>query len=216
MGKDGRPESRSTPLGPSATGVVSRVLSANPKRTIVDPSLAPAGVLVLLYEKDGEYCVLMNKRTNHVEHHKGEVSFPGGSQNEEDLTLLDTALRETREEMGILPEDVEVLGELDDTPTTSRFLISPYVGTIRASYEFEPNDMEVAEVLEVPISALMDQSAVRREVRLVENEPVTWPAYAHRGHLIFGATAKVLDRFLELLRSVPEKEALWETTRPRQ
>ena len=126
-----------------AIGVVRNLLAENPKKTISDPSLIPAGVMLLLYPKDGEYCILLNKRTNHVEHHKGEISFPGGSKDEEDATLLDTALRETHEEMGIRPQDIDVLGELDDTPTNSRFLINAYVGTIPYPYDFKPSAIEV-------------------------------------------------------------------------
>jgi 8-oxo-dGTP pyrophosphatase MutT (NUDIX family) len=100
-------------------------LKANPKKSIINPSLTPAAVLLLLYLKDGEYCVLLNKRTDRVEHHKGEISFPGGVRDESDFTLLETALRETQEEMGIAPRHVELLGELDDTPTSTSFLITP-------------------------------------------------------------------------------------------
>ena len=196
-------------MGDTATALIRRILSANPKKTIVDPSLAPAGVMVLLYSKNGEYCVLLNKRTDRVEHHKGEISFPGGSKDEADKTLLDTALRETYEEMGISPTDVDVLGVLDDVPTSSQFLISPYVGTIPNSYRFEPNEREVAEVLEVPVSTLMDNETLRDEVRIVNGELVNSPTYSYQRHLIFGATARVLKRFLDLIDSLPDKEALW-------
>lgn len=203
-------------MAASAKEVVRRILSDNPKRTIVDPSLTPAGVMLLLYPKDGEYHILLNRRTANVEHHKGEVSFPGGRQDEEDGSLLDTALRETYEEMGVRPEDIELLGELDDMPTSSRFLISTHVGAIPYPYGFTPSQDEVAEVLEVPISALMDDQNFRHEARLVGGRLHGSPAYAYRGNLIFGATARVLGRFLELLRAAPDKEALWETNKPRR
>ena len=201
-------------MGATAIDAVRRILSANPKKAIVYPSLTPAGVMVLLYPKNGVYCILLNERTNHVEHHKGEISFPGGSKDEKDKTLLDTALRETHEEMGIPPEAVEVLGELDDMPTASRFLISPHVGTIPYPYRFHPNKVEVADVLEVPISTLLESDTVRDEVRIVDGRLVNSPTYSYRGHLITGATAGVLKRFLELLDTTPDKEALWRRTRP--
>ena len=197
-----------------AIGVVRNLLAENPKKTINDPSLIPAGVMLLLYPKDGEYCILLNKRTNHVEHHKGEISFPGGSKDEEDATLLDTALRETHEEMGIRPQDIDVLGELDDTPTNSRFLINAYVGTIPYPYDFKPSAIEVAEVLEVPVSVLMDESTIREEVRIIDGELVNRPAYSWRKHLIYGATARVLTRFMELLDTAPNKETLWKKHKP--
>ena len=199
----------------SVSDAIRRVLSENPKRSIDDTSLVPAGVMLLVYPKDGEYCILLNKRTEAVEHHKGEISFPGGSQDEEDKTLLDTALRETEEEMGIRAQDIDVLGELDDMPTSSRFLMSPYVGTIPSPYDFRPSAIEVAEVLEVPISSLLDPENVRDEAKIVDGQLDHSPTYAHRGHLIYGATARVLARFVELLDSAPDKEAPWKTKPPR-
>jgi len=198
----------------SASEVIRRVLSRNPKRAIDDPSLAPAGIMLIVYPKDGEYCILLNKRTDTVEHHKGEISFPGGSRDEEDKTLLDTALRETEEEMGVRARDIEVLGELDDVPTTSRFLMSPYVGTIPSSYDFRPSTIEVAEVLEIPISSLLDPENMRDEARIVDGELERSPTYAHNGHLVYGATARVLARFIELLDSAPAKEVPWKRKPP--
>lgn len=171
-------------------------------------------MFLLIYDKNGEYCVLLNKRTEQVEHHKGEISFPGGSKDPEDETLLQTALRETHEEMGVLPEHIKLLGELDDVPTTTSFLINTYVGTIPYPYEFRPSDIEVAEVLEVPIHHLMDGDNKRDEVRVSDGLPVNSPVYSYRGHLVYGATARILERFIELLRSAPEEEVLWTKTQP--
>ena len=198
---------------PSTIAAVRRILSQSPKKTLHDASLIPAGVMVLLYPDDGEYRVLLNVRSADVEDHKGEISFPGGRMDEGDGTLLDTALRETHEEMGIQPQDVEVLGELDDVATRSSYVISPYVGTIPIPYHFKPNDREVAEVLEVPVSMLVDPGSLRDEMRLVDGEPVNSPSYAYRGHLIFGATAKVLRRFLEHLEGASDEEAPWRSER---
>ena len=198
-------------MEPEAIKVIKRILSETPKNTLTDPSLTPAGVLLLLYPKDGEYCILLNKRTDQVEHHKGEISFPGGRKDEGDKSSLDTALRETHEEMGIRPEDVELLGDVDDMPTRSRFLVSTHVGTIPYPYEFSPSEAEVAEVLEVPISRLMDEDCIREQAHLVDGQVVRTTAYAYEGHLIFGATARILDRFLGLLNTAPEKEAVWRT-----
>ena len=200
-------------MGASPKEVIRRILAENPKKTISDPLLSPAGVLLLLYPKDGEYCVLLNRRTDQVEHHKGEISFPGGSKDANDATLLDTALRETYEEMGIRPEDVEVLGQVDDTPTTTNFLITTTVGTIPYPYDFNPSELEVAEVLEVPLTALMDDETRRDEVRIVGDELDHVPSYVYKGHLIFGATARVLSRFLELLETAPSRERLWTSQR---
>ena len=197
----------------SATELIRRILTENPKKTVVDSSLTPAGVTLLLYPKDGEYCILLNKRTDTVDDHKGEISFPGGRKDPEDKTLLDTALRETHEEMGIPPDDVDVLGEIDDVPTNTSYLISTFVGTIPYPYEFAPSEAEVAEVLEVPISTLMDINSARDEVRVRDGELVNSVSYSYDGHLIFGATARILSRFLELLDTAPEREAPWKSVR---
>jgi 8-oxo-dGTP pyrophosphatase MutT (NUDIX family) len=203
-------------MGATATQIIGRILSENPKKTISDASLTTAGVMLLLYPKDGEYCILLNKRTDEVEHHKGEISFPGGRKDAEDRTALDTALRETHEEMGIRVEDVEYLGEIDDFRTNSGFLVNTYVGTIPYPYRFHPSEAEVAEVLEVPISTLTDVNMHRDEVRIVCGALASSPTYSSGGHLIYGATARVLRRFLELLDSVPNKEALWRTRKPQR
>ena len=196
-------------MGDAAKELLRRILSANRNKPARDPALKPAGIMVLLLPADGEYRILLNKRTHQVEHHKDEISFPGGARDGADKTLLETALRETSEEMGILPEDVDVLGELDEMPTRSHFLMSPYVGTIPYPYRFQPSEAEVAEVLEVPLSALKDEENLRDEIRIVDAELVSAPVYAYEGHIIFGATAQVLYRFLKILDSAPDKETLW-------
>jgi 8-oxo-dGTP pyrophosphatase MutT (NUDIX family) len=198
----------------STIAAVRRVLSRNPKKSLIDASLAPAGVMLLFYPKDGEYCVLLNRRTDSVEDHKGEISFPGGRKEDGDRGLLDTALRETHEEMGVRPEDVEVLGELDDVVTRTSYLVSPFVGTIQQAYRFKPNGREVAQVIEIPFRELSSDQAYREEVRVVEGVPVRMPLYDVQGHVIFGATAQILRRFLEILESLSDEEASWKRTQP--
>ena len=192
-----------------AITAVRRILSQNPKKALFDPSLTPAGVMLLIYPAGGELRVLLNKRTESVEDHKGEIAFPGGRRDEADRTLLDTALRETYEEMGVRPQDVDVLGELDDVPTNTSYLINAYVGTIPPFYPFRPSEREVAEVLEIPIGELRDRSNLRDEVRIVDGGVVSRLSYAYNGHLIYGATARVLAQFLGLLDGVSDEEALW-------
>lgn len=187
----------------SAIENIRQALADNPKKTIVDSSLSPAGVLVVVYPKDGEYCILLNKRSQLVEYHKGEISFPGGSVDPEDENLLATAIRETHEEMGIHPDDIEYLGDLDDMSTISNFLINAFVATIPYPYDFKPSEFEVAEVLEVPISHLRDEASLRSESRLRDGKVHNSPTYVFEGHVIFGATAKVLENFLEVLGDSP-------------
>ncbi len=190
----------------SPPDLLKSVLAHRTKKTVGDPSLTPASVLLLLYPKDGEYCILLNKRSEQVEHHKGEISLPGGARDPEDRDSLETALRETEEEMGIQRGDVTVLGQLDEVATRSRFLVQVFAGTIDYPYKFKPSAIEIAEVLEVPISALRDPANVRVETQLENGTSVTSYAYAYKQHLIYGATARILQQVLELLEEGQAKE----------
>ena len=178
---------------------LSRLLGINPKKNLLDPALIPAAVFLIVYLKDDDYCILLNKRSNLVETHKGEISFPGGRKDENDTTLLDTALRELWEEMGIISEDVEILGELDDVRTNSNYAVSVFVGTIGSSYNFQPNSNEVAKVLEVPIKVLSD---VYQDVSECGRDTLGSPMYTYEGHLIHGATAKIIAQFLDIIAGI--------------
>jgi 8-oxo-dGTP pyrophosphatase MutT (NUDIX family) len=156
---------------------------------------------VLVYPKGGELHLLLNKRSESVEDHKGEVSFPGGRMDEGDGSLLDTALREAHEEVGVRPEDVRVLRRLEDVDTSTGYRVSPFLGAIREGYPFVVSRVEVAELVEVPVGALMDGSTIRDETRFEDGTPVSRPNYAYGGHLIWGATARILTGLLELLRA---------------
>ena len=170
---------------------VRDALSGGEARRVSEPGLRRSAVLLLLYCKDGEYAILFNRRTHKVLFNKGEICFPGGAMDDGDAGLLETALRETHEEMGISPESVTVLGELDETTTRAGFVIRPFVGTIPYPYEFRPNEDEVSEVLEVPVSSLLDERNV---------EDAEWAhskVYSFGEHRIFGATARILEQFLD-------------------
>lgn len=166
--------------------------------------------MVLLYPKDGDYCVLLNKRSQEVEHHKGEISFPGGATDPEDRDSLDTALRETEEEMGIHRDDIAVLGEMDEVATRSLFRVNVYAGALRQTqgrpYEFRPSADEIAEIVEFPVSALRDPASVRVETHWQDGAPSTVYSYAYDRHLVFGATARILQQFLQLLENGLESE----------
>ena len=191
------------------SGIIRKVLAENPAKVIKDTSLIPSAVMVLFYQKENQHCILLNKRTDTVEHHKGEISFPGGRKDDQDSSLLDTALRETEEEMGIRIKDINVLGQIDDMPTNSNYLISAFVGTISYPYHFKPSDIEVAEIIEAPLSTLTDPEHFHFQIRMVGGQPLECPEFNYLGHRIWGATGRVLYNFIKLLNKVSDEEAHW-------
>jgi len=182
-----------------------QALSRRQKQHIVEPGWVPSAVLVPIYYKEGQYYLLFIKRTEKVKEHKGEISFPGGAYGEGDGTLLDTALRESDEEVGLAPGEVEVLGVLDDIVTkTSGYVISPFVALIPWPYQFKINREEVEEIIEVPISVLQDKSCVHQETEIIEGEAVTSYFYHYQGRVIWGATARILNQFLDILTQITD------------
>lgn len=171
-------------------------------RRVDHPSAAPAAVLILFSGCNGEAQVIFTERTNHVEHHKGQISFPGGACDEDDESLEATALRETFEEIGVRPEHVRIIGQLDDMVTISNFRVTPYVGelSLEQEYPFVLNDHEVARVVQVPLSFLLDEQNMELEVRQHQGREVLVPAFSYDGHRIWGATARMLHQLLELVR----------------
>ncbi|MBI4294737.1 MAG: CoA pyrophosphatase [Chloroflexi bacterium] len=157
----------------------------------------PAAVLLPLFDKEGHYHLLLTKRTQHLAHHKGQICFPGGACQPEDQAPLTTALREAAEELGLLASDVEVLGRLDDTSTlSSNFLITPFVGVIPYPYRFLVNGDEIEELIEIPLIALLSSTSFY-EGSAESSTP--GPCYRYGGHVIWGATARILGQFLGLL-----------------
>jgi 8-oxo-dGTP pyrophosphatase MutT (NUDIX family) len=188
--------------GPSFIEEIREKLRAHEPRRIPPEGRPPAGVLLLLYDVDGRTHLLFTRRTDLVEHHKGQICFPGGAREESDPDLLHTALRETSEEVGVRPEDVEPIGQLDDIVTFgSNFVISPYVGIlfVAAPYPFDHARHEVEEVIEVPLAHLLDSGNVVREVRHIGENDVEMLSYRFGGQVIWGATARILRQLLDFL-----------------
>lgn len=178
--------------------VVRGRLAARKRREAPDSPGRRAAVLVPLYDTEEGPYVLFTKRTDAVEHHKGQISFPGGAADPDDPDALSTALRETHEELGIAPHDVKVLGALDDVPTVvSGFVITPFVGVIPHPYPLRVNPMEIAEVLFVPLSVFRDATKMRVEERDREGERINVYFYYHGSHEIWGATARIMKGFID-------------------
>ena len=178
---------------------IAKRLASRKRKQIKHEKLSPSAVLLLLVEKDGQYHVVFTRRSDNVEHHKGEISFPGGTVHPDDSDLLDTALREGAEEIGVARDDVMILGGLDDIVTVSTgFVITPYVGIIPYPYPFQINADEVAELILVPLGALMDERCVRASEVTWEGKKITTYHFHYQGDIIWGATARILKEFLDI------------------
>ncbi len=179
---------------------IRKALSERQKRVEDPTGFVPAAVLLPLFEKGGDYHLVFTKRTETVNYHKGQFSFPGGRTHPEDKSLLDTALRETWEEIGLPPKDADVLGELDDIATyTTGFIISPFVAIIPFPHKFTANPAEVDEIIEVPLPVLRDKMNFAQEMLEVDGRPIMQYFYHYRDHVIYGATARIVKHFLEVV-----------------
>jgi len=158
--------------------------------------LVPAAVLILLFEKGGELYVILTKRTDSVQHHKGQISFPGGTKDEEDVTIIATALREAEEEIGLSKIIVDVLGVYNDFITPSGFCITPVVAFLPSIINFSINTSEVSEVFDVPLSFFLNNQNEHIEPQIFNGikRPVYY--YYYGEHKIWGATAALLRSFL--------------------
>jgi len=180
------------------------ILSTRERQVIEHPSFAHAAVLVPLFKK-GKVChLLFTKRTDQVKHHKGEISFPGGMVDEADSELEKTALREAFEELGLKESDVRIIGVLDDIVTVTQFIVTPIVGIFPYPYPFKLSEVEIAELIEVPLSSLLEKErfAEREIVRGGQQEIVY--SYQCGEHVIWGATARILKQLLDLIPAPQE------------
>lgn len=178
--------------------------SYSPQSIEAEPGVPGAGVLLLLHAHPDGPNVVFQKRTESVRDHKGQISFPGGGTDPEDENALATALRETHEEIGVLPAHIEVLGQLDDMVTVSNFRVTPFVGWLsNYPYEWRFSDAEVAYLLEVPLAHLLHPSTLVPDRRLINGREYVFSSYQWRDDLIWGATARMLTNFLDLCAAVP-------------
>jgi 8-oxo-dGTP pyrophosphatase MutT (NUDIX family) len=157
-----------------------------------------AAVLVPLMFQHGEWHVLFTRRTERVESHKGQVSFPGGACDEGETTPEQTALREAEEEIGIHPADVNVLGRLNRMVTISKFRVSPIVGVIPFPYAFKVAGVEVARVFTIPLTWLANRNNYW-EFSLGDSDKSLIAYHPYDGELLWGATARMTVNFLRTL-----------------
>ena len=167
-----------------------------------------AAVLIPLVQKDTDWHLIFTRRTDNVESHRGQVSFPGGGCDDNEAQPEQTALREAQEEIGLNPHDVQILGRMNDVATITFFRVTPIVGIIPWPYEFQLSRFEVSRVFSIPLN-WMAQSSNWDEFEFTPDgfqrafPVITYHAY--EGEVLWGATARITQNFLEVLGLIPGK-----------
>lgn len=172
----------------------------------LNPDLKPLGeltraaVLVPLVDRPEGMTVLLTQRTDHLHDHAGQVSFPGGRVEAQDADAVATALRETQEEIGLSPAQVDVVGQLDDYVVRTGFLVRPVVAIVAPPFELSLDEFEVADVFEVPLSFVLDPGNHQRRSRVWQGRERFFYVLPFEDRYIWGATAGMLINLYEALR----------------
>ena len=170
-----------------------KMLASNPLRE--------AAVLLLVVNHPGEPTVVLTQRTLHLADHAGQISFPGGRCDDADCSAERTALREAEEEIGIVPERVQILGRLPEYHTSTGFNVTPFVGWIEPPVAFRPDPREVDDVFEVPLAFLLDPGNHRYESAFYKGQMRNYWAMPFQGRFIWGATAGMVVTLQRILAS---------------
>ncbi len=162
------------------------------------------GVLMLLYENNNEWHTVFTQRRKYEGVHSGQMSFPGGKKEPQDKSIVETALRETEEEIGVASSSVEVIGRLTELYIPpSNFLVHPVVAHWQGEKIFKPQEREVQEIVEIPLSFFCDEKNVcLTEINLQQGLKTEVPAFVYGEHVIWGATAIMLSEFREVVMEV--------------
>ncbi len=179
---------------------IGQMLQAHVAEKLLEPeSYKAAAVLVPIQETPAGEHLVLTRRAAHLNHHQGQIAFPGGKIDPEDSGALAAALRESQEEIGINTADVRILGQLDQVTAAYSFMITPFVGSIPHPYPFVVNRDETAEVFTVPIAELLHQARFEIEPRPPHSnrrDPIYH--FYYDGRDIWGATARIVKQFLEI------------------
>lgn len=162
--------------------------------------LVSAAVLIPLIDHAEEMTVLLTQRTDHLNHHAGQISFPGGQIDPDDQDAVAAALRETEEETGIPAGQIEIVGRLSEYVTRTGFRVTPVVGLIAPPYALAPDPFEVADVFEVPLSFILDPANHRRQSRVFRGVERSFYVFPYQDRFIWGATAGMLVNLYDVLR----------------
>jgi len=182
-----------------------RELLASPPRRLPPSELRPASVLVPLYVDAGELWTVLTKRTDTLPSHRSQIAFPGGGRElKEDPWAA--AVREAQEEIGLDPRVVLKLGELDEVESPMGFRVIPCVGAIPQSYEFRPNEAEIAEVFSLPVSAFANPRLVEEREIVINGMKRNILIYHVGNRQIWGLTARILQNLLVRVGLESEEE----------
>ena len=179
-------------------------LAALKPRKLTNGFTREAAVLMPIFEWEREYYFLLTRRTEEVQTHKGQISFPGGMR-EGDEALIETALRETLEEVGIEKNRIEPLGRFHDYISIHGYRVTPFAGFIDGPFTTVPQVHEVAEVLQVPFRIFWDPDRLRIEKRTVGDGEENVYFYSYGNHQIWGLTARIIKDFMETLNLYGER-----------
>ena len=168
-------------------------------------ALRPAAVLIPIVDREAGLSLLFTRRAIHLKDHSGQVSFPGGRVAAADASPGATALREAREEIGLAPERVELLGRLPEYHTRTGFRITPVVGIVTPPFELRPDANEVEEIFGVPLEFLLDLANHQRQSREWQGELRWFFTMDYGGHTIWGATAGMLVNLQRHLAQAPDR-----------
>jgi len=169
-------------------------------REQLQSTMHPAGVLIAVIDRANTGLnLLLTQRSAELKHHAGQISFPGGRMEDDDADISVTALRETHEEVGIPPDEVNVIGYLEPMPTITGYAVTPIVGLVDETVELEIDRTEVEFTFEVPLSFLLDDANRRFVERDLYGQKVPMIEFQFEGHRIWGATAFIIIEFLKIV-----------------
>ncbi len=168
----------------------------------------PAAVLFPFYFRNDQPYLLFTRRSNSVEHHKGQISLPGGQWDKTDADMLQTALRETEEEIGLKAQDVRILGRCDRFLTNTHYCVSPFVGLFDYPYPFRINKAEIDYLIEVPLLHLLDNAHYKTKIVADQETPWLLHYYYYRREVIWGVTGFLLSDLLAIVFDLPRKRFL--------
>jgi 8-oxo-dGTP pyrophosphatase MutT (NUDIX family) len=163
--------------------------------------LRDAAVLLPLVERDNQLNILFTKRAEHLKHHAGQISFPGGGYDDGDEDLAGTALRETIEETGISANKIQVIGHANQTPTISQYWITLYLGVVSEDYVLDICTNEVAEAFELPAAPFFDLDNYQKHKVIYQNNKHHYYSIDVEGRKVWGATAKLLRDFVKSIQA---------------